>query len=154
MSTDNKLTSYFRWLLVLPGGLVSGFLVLFPLHWLLLFLFSSNTEPDIGSLRFFIGLFPNTNATSIEYLIFPAVSAFFYIIGGAKIAPKYKFKTAIILFVLYLITWAIIAISVIINGNFLNAPGQFSARTVLTLLGAILGLIEVKISNKKAVITA
>lgn len=140
-----------RWLAVLPGALITGFLATFPLHWILGVLFALHgrgEEVDIGTPGFFVDLF-KLNADMIEYFLYPAVIAATFIIVGSKIAPKHKIKTAIVLFVIYVIVWSIASLVVLMNGNIGNTYTQFSGRTIFALLGAIAGLFEAKRENKK-----
>ncbi len=138
--TSEKLKYYFRWILVLPGAIVGGFLATFPLHWLLYFIFSPSREPVLGSIKFFVNLFPSgMNLESVEYLLSPFVVATTFIIVGYKIAPKHKFKTALVLFGIYTLTWLAISLISLWNNNL-----SFSLRTALALIGAIVGLCEVK----------
>lgn len=136
--SGEKLKNYFRWILLLPGALIAGFLATFPLHWILWLLsliLASNGEPDPLSIRFFIELFiKKIDFGLIEYTLYPSVISATFILAGQKIAPKYKFKTAVVLFVIYIVTWSI--------ASFITF--QFSTRTILALLGAILGLYQAK----------
>ena len=124
-----------RWFLVLPGTIVAGIMATFPLHWLLYFAYASGQEVELGSVRFFIELFfRNASAESIEYTLTPFVIAAAFVFAGYKLAPKYKFKTAIALFVVYVIVWTVIHIYAFSHGQ------DFSIRILLALLGAVLGL--------------
>lgn len=153
METDNVreqkgLKYWLRWILVLPGGLVVGFLATFPLHWILQLLFAlhgKGEEVDIGTPGFFIDLF-KLNANTIEYLLYPAVIAVTFIVVGYKIAPRYKFKTALVLFGVYVTAW--------LAGNFFvsfkgDINMQIPLRAIVALLGAGLGLYEAKRLDKK-----
>jgi hypothetical protein len=91
---------WLRWVGVLPGALLAGLLATFPLHWTLYFTLAHG-ETISG-----------VNITPIERAMYPFVIALCYIVAGFKIAPKHKFKTSVILAVLYalffigLIVWA------------------------------------------------
>jgi hypothetical protein len=112
---------WLRWITVIPGALIFGFLATFPLHW---FLYLG--EPILG----FLELSPETKI-SIEYTLTPFVVAIVFILAGFEIAPKYKFQTSMILTILHVS----FVISVII---FMS--GHLEKRGILGLLGSFLGL--------------
>lgn len=134
---------YLRWALVLPGALLGGILATFPLHWLLYFGFAHENATLFGIIEFPNGL----DIEPIEFLIYPAVISAAYIIIGSQIAPNHKIKTALALFVIYLIFWLIANVYFHIAGNSINA--QSSGRTLLALLGAVVGLAIVKFSKNE-----
>jgi len=74
-------------------------------------------------------------------LLYPFVMTITFILAGYVIAPKYKFKCAIILFTIYAILWLSV---VIISFSGVDIHFSFSGRTVLALVGAILGLYIAK----------
>ena len=139
---NEKTKDIFRWLAVLPGSIIAGFLITFPLHLLLYLAFANN-----GTLFGFIEL-PSGSNVPIEYAIYPFVVAITFIYTGYKIAPKNKFKTAIILFIGYLLTWSIISFVALSQNGFQSINMQFSYRTILALLGATIGLYSAKRSEK------
>lgn len=131
----NKLKYWFRWFAVLPGAVIAGILATFPLHWLLYF---SLVKGEVVS---------GMNIEPIEYLLYPFVISLFFIYVGYKIAPKYKFQTAIILFVLYIILWLTVSILAFLKVNIGNINLDFSFRTILALLGSFVGLFFAKKSD-------
>lgn len=133
----DKLKYWFRWFAVLPGAIIAGMSATFLLHWILYF---SLVKGEVVS---------GMSIEPIEYLLYPFVISLFFIYVGYKIAPKYKFKTAIILFVLYLILWLVISILSFMKVNIGNINLDFSFRTILALLGSIAGLYFAKKSNTK-----
>ena len=145
MNKDYKY--WLRWFVVLPGSLLAGLLATFPLHWILYFLFNRE-ETEFGSVKFFIQLFGHElSYKDIEYTLYPFVIAITFILAGFKIAPKYKFKTAIVLFIIYTIVWFISIFAIL----FLKVKGiefSFSARTIIALLGAAIGLYIASRMNK------
>lgn len=125
-----KTKKILRWIAVLPGSIISAFLIAFLLRWLLYLIFAHNV-----TLLGFID----------EIYLFVVPIAFVY--TGYKIAPKYKFKTAIVLFICYLIR-SIINVLVLSQKGFQNdLMMQFSYRTILALLGAVLVLYLIKKSR-------
>lgn len=139
----NKVIYWIRWISVLPGALIGGFLTTFPLHWILLIVLGHEDSLLFGFIEFPEGI----NIDSIEYFIYPAVIATFYIVIGAMIAPVKKFKTAVCLFFIYFVVWISISIFALLYGE--KNGFEFSFRTVFALLGALLGLLEVKQSISK-----
>jgi len=125
---------WFRWIAVLPGALIAGFLATFPLHWILYFLFDRK-ETDLGSVKFFIQLFGHgMSYKDIEYALSPFVIAITFILVGFEIAPVNKFKTSVALTIIWLLSFFGIFF-------FLTAlKPQFQLRSALSLLGAFLGL--------------
>ena len=131
----------------MPGAIASAFLTTLSLHWIIYHLFSNQGEDDLFSLKFFaqlFKLFSKQNAYLIEYNLYPFIIALSFVYFGYSIAPKYKFKTAIILFVTYLITWSIVML-LILNSTITGRV--ISLRTILALSGACLGLLIVKLKS-------
>ena len=112
-------TYWFRWVAVLPGALIFGFLATFPLHWLLYFTLARG-ETISG-----------VNIRPIESMLTPFIFAIVFILVGVEIAPKYKFKTVIILTILY--------VSFVI-GIIIFMSGYLKTNGILGLLGSFLGL--------------
>ncbi len=111
-----------RWVAVVPGALIAGFLATFPLHWLLYFTLAHG------------GIVSGVNIKPIEYNLDPFVSAITFILVGFEITPVNKFKTSVVLAT----TWLLSFFGVFI---FLSAlKPQFELRGALSLLGAFLGL--------------
>ena len=129
--SNEGVNNWFRWLAVLPGSLLAGLLATFPLHWVLLATF------EYGQIISGIDTKP------IEYLLYPFVIAAIFVYTGSRIAPKYRFKTSIVLFVIYLLLW--ITANVIVFLHIINIPNaHFDARSVLALTGAVVGLYWAK----------
>jgi hypothetical protein len=130
---------WFRWISVLSGAIISSLLATFPLHWILYF---TLVKGEIIS---------GVNIEPIEYLLYPFIISIIFIYSGYKIAPKYKFKTAIILFILYIVSWLTIVTFSFIKGSLGGITLDFSFRTVLALLGSFLGLFLAKKSDKRII---
>jgi hypothetical protein len=140
---NNKIIYWLRWIVVLPGAILAGFLITFPLHWLLYITFAHN-----GTLLGFIELPPRSDIW-IEQLLYPFVMAIIFITAGHYIAPKYKFKSAIALFTIYATLWVGVVILSFYGDSLYGVDIQFSGRTVLAIVGAILGLYIAKKSDEK-----
>src|SRR3989344_7756863 len=135
--------NWIRWVVVLPGALLAGFLATFPLHWILYLVFAHN-----GTLFGFIELPPRADIP-IEYFMYPFVIAIVFVFTGYRIAPAHKLKVASILFVVYFISW-IIASIIALEGSIKGVSFIFSGRTIFALVGAGLGwYLAKKDSNKE-----
>ena len=80
-----------RWVAVLPGALICVFLVLYPIHWFVMLQYTNNADYDASDLKVIL------NPQTLELLMRAFLSPFILITVGAKIAPKFKFQTAIVL---------------------------------------------------------
>ncbi|MCK5084495.1 MAG: hypothetical protein KAQ64_02480 [Candidatus Pacebacteria bacterium] len=137
----NKIKYWLRWISVFPGAIIASLLATFFLHWILYFTLVNG------------GTISGVNIKPIEYMLYPFVIAITFIFAGYKIAPKYKFKTAIVLFGIYLIVWSTVSVISLFKGSIYGIDMQFSGRTILSLLGAIIGLYTVKKVNEEKTIT-
>jgi len=82
---------WLRWIVVFPGALLTGIFSTFPLHWILYSTLRNNL--------IFIDPYPELP----ERLLSPFVTALTFVWVGFNIAPEHKFKTAIILFGIYIV---------------------------------------------------
>lgn len=124
---NNKLMDGLRWIAVLPGALLAGFLITFPLHFILYIAFA-----DGGFLFGLIPLPAGSNET-LERALYPFAIAVTFILTGYKIAPRYKFRASAVLTGLYVLAFA---------SALLLAPEQYhlEPRGVLAILGSFLAL--------------
>jgi hypothetical protein len=140
---QNKI-NIFRWIAVLPGSLVAGFLATFPLHWILYYLAFAQGEPDMGSVRFFTDFFINkSNINSVEHFLSSIVTMMIFIMVGFEIAPNYKFKTSIILAILWV---------VLLLGTTIFMPDRFylDMRALFTFISILIALYINWKKSKKA----
>ncbi len=134
----NRVYYWLRWIALFPSAVIAALLVSFPLHWVLYFTLTNGQ------------LISGLDIKPIEYLFYPFIIAITFIFTGYKIAPKYKFKTAIVLFGIYILTWLTVSIISLSKSNMYGMDLQFSERTIIALVGAIIGLyITKKINNKE-----
>jgi hypothetical protein len=138
-----SLKYWFRWISVLPGAIIFALLSTFPLHWLLYLAYAKN-----GTLFGIIELPRGANNT-IEYFLYPALIAAVFVYSSYKIAPKHKFKVALIFFIIYVLSWSIVSFIALFNGSINNLTLQFSGRTILALAGAFFGLFEARRESKE-----
>lgn len=86
MTTMNRgFTYWLRWLAVMPGAVLAGLLATIPLHFVL---YQTLTGSGI------VDPYPEFP----ERLLTPFVVCLGFVWSGARIAPEYKFETAITLF--------------------------------------------------------
>ena len=130
-----RVVFWLRWLAVVPGALVAGFLMTFPLHWFLLSLFSNFIEP-----------YPQTP----ERLLSPAVIAGGIVWWGAQIAPQRKVETAVVLFGLWMLVLGAVVGVTYSGGTYLGHQlyAKYGGLSFLGVaLGAGLGLLLVRSEN-------
>ena len=119
-----RIPHWLRWVAVLPGALIIGFLATFPLHWILYFTLAHGDTVS------------GVNILPIEHNLYPFVIAFVFIIAGGEIAPKYKFRTSAVLAILY----AIFTIGVFLFASTSGIQPSLSPRALGPVAGILLGL--------------
>lgn len=124
---ENVLSVWLRWIAVLPGALLAGFLITFPLHFILYVAFA-----DGGFLFGLIPLPAGSNET-LERALYPFAIAITFIIAGYKIAPKHRFQASVGLGVLYAVTFGAVAV-------LQPYQSQLEARSLLAFIGMLLGV--------------
>ena len=138
----SKLKYYLRWLAVLPGAVISAFLVAFPIHWIIMFIGYRHTEiNEDGTVTYenFLAAIP---PDVLEYFAYAFSTPFVMIIAGAYIAPSLKFTTAKILSgILFLIFAYITFIS---TADLVFTGLHFAATVALNLCGIVAALIIVQ----------
>ena|SRR3989344_1396052 len=132
---NKKTKTILRWVAVLPGALLAGFLATFPVHWVLYFSLAHG-ETISG-----------VNINPIEYTIYPFFVALAFVLAGFAIAPKYKFKTSIVLTCLWIISFfsAFIIAPMVIP----QIQLKFELRGILSILGSLLGLYIAWLKSKE-----
>ena len=139
---DKGFGYWLRWIIVLPGAIAVGILSTFPLHWILLLAFAHDGATIFGLIEFEHGI----DIEPIEYMLYPAVIAATFVIAGYKIAPEYKFKTALALFVIYTLGWLAVIFFAQFKGD-INI--QIPIRAILAILGAAIGLYGARLKTKE-----
>jgi|GEM_PF-3528641 len=130
---------WLRWVAVIPGALIAGLLATFTLHWIL----QLKSAYD-GTILGFIELSPDAFAT-MERMLYPFVIAITFVLVGFKIAPTHKFKTAIVLVILYVV----FAIGALIFATNSGLQLSLEARSAGPILGLLLGLFIVWWKSKR-----
>lgn len=131
---EKDFTYWLRWLAVLPGALLSGILASFPLH---LVLYSTLTS--------FIEPYPELP----ERTLFPFVMAAVFVWAGSSIAPEHKFKTAVVLFGLWLFLLGGFVFLTFTGFDWMGPQLYFQGGgigSIMAVIGAVTGLF---IARKK-----
>jgi hypothetical protein len=133
----NKGFKYWlSWIGVLPISLISGLLVTFPVHWVLFQTLSGGESP-------FVTPYPKLP----EEILQPFFTALVIVWTASQTAPQYKFKTAIIIAIL----WIIVASGAFVLGylGYHYERVQFNLKLgglpiIMGVVGAFVGLFLVK----------
>ncbi len=134
-----NFTYWLRWFVVLPGALLGGILVGFPLHWILYFTLRNET--------IFIDPYPELP----ERILFPFVMTIVFIWVGSRIAPEHKLKTSIVLFGILLFIIGGFVFLTLSGSDWLGYQLYFQYSgigTVMAVVGAFVGLYIVKRKEK------
>tara|TARA_Y100000817_G_C16846256_1_gene540149 strand:- start:1135 stop:1593 length:459 start_codon:yes stop_codon:yes gene_type:complete len=109
-----------RWIFALPAGLITGFIVMFPVHWFLMFMYSIGGNPA----TLFISI--ETTERLIQGFVIPAVTIYVF----AQIVPNLKKISTLILgstiYIFILINWILLVFN---NGFYCysgNCIGPYS----------------------------
>lgn len=120
---------WLRWIAVLPGALLGGIMMVFPLHWILYNTLSNFIEP-----------YPELP----ERIFTPFVVALGFVALGARIAPERTMEVAVVLFGLWMVLLGGVAALVLFVGNvggrrlFFHGGGFAAAGA---FVGGIVGLV-------------
>lgn len=133
-----KFTYLMRWAALLPGALLAAFAVEFPVHWLIMFLRYLGTAYGNGmGVTDLIAMVPPDVLELFGNAFF---TPFMVIAVGARIAPKFKFQTAITLAVLLGFFYGVGATRVADDvSSGLYTPGRW-LRLVITVFLQISGV--------------
>ena len=146
-----------RWIAVLPGALLCVFLVLFPIHWVVMLIRHFGTSADDTgsgsplSLYYYLAAIP---PDVLENLGRAFLSPFVFIVAGGSIAPKFKFQTGIVLAIglgfLYGVGATMIADDI---SNGLYTPERWlilGITTLLSIAGMAVGLFQVREVDRRS----
>ncbi len=123
-----------RWILVLPAGVLIGFLATFPLHWALMVSFGGvNPEASIRLSAETLAVWEQT----LSRLVIPTASIF----GAAWVAPFSRRSVAIVLGVAWMLLNPVLA--GISPDNFTWSFGTILTHDLPRLVGVLLGVIAV-----------
>src|SRR5258705_3299828 len=95
----SALVGMLRWAAILPGAVLVAFVAQFPIHWMVLLMTSGVERDSKGKpvLDLSLAALP---ADVVEYFANALLMPFLLIAVGARIAPRYKLQTGIVLAVL------------------------------------------------------
>lgn len=143
MRMSTKLSAHqkqlLRWLALLPGAILGGVIVLFPIHWILV----SWIFPHDGEYFLDMIWFPKKlDVAGIENTLAPFFIIVFSTLAGAIIAPKFRITVACVLSGMWLIAGTYL---------FWSSGGQdtFEIKTAGAVLGLFIGPIVVWLSTKR-----
>lgn len=142
MSTQgSKATETLRWIGVLPGGILAGFLILFPLHWVLYF---TLVKGDMIQM-------PVEDMAAIERFLSPAFSSIFFVFAGAMIAPRKQIIVSYILFSLSLLIRIAMLLYAMSQEIAIDLSPYGISRLVVSSLAGALGILFVyfKLKSKE-----
>src|SRR6266700_1245952 len=109
----NALKQILRWLAVIPGALLGAIIVMFPVHWVAMYIHHFGTPDPIITDEQGKGLLQSMPLESLERFGDALFVAGTFIGVGALIAPRFHFATAIVLTLLLVgfLSWAFISAS-------------------------------------------
>ena len=128
-----------RWIAVVPAGIATAVLIMFPIHWFLIL------WVNIGDAPLF-GLISVETLEHIERLIIAFTTPFFIIYIGALIAPTHHKETGVALAIFTalilggLYVFAFTGISLLRNWNSI----YFGATPLLNLIGIAIALFRIR----------
>lgn len=129
-----------RWVAVLPGALLSAFLVSFPIHWSVMLLKYFGTEHDDSGITYTnpLSAIPSEVLELFGYAFF---TPFIITWVGARIAPKFKFQTSIALAIVVGVVYGVAATFIADDiSSGLYTAGRW-LRLIITVLLCIAGLV-------------
>jgi hypothetical protein len=135
---------WLSWICMFPIALFMGFLVDFPLHWVLYSTLSGGDSP-------FITPYPELP----ERILAPFFRAFVIVWVSGLIAPEKKFLTAIILTTLWIlgaVAFFILAYLGYQTNNIKLNLTAYGLPVIMGIIGSILGLYKVKLDNQEHLI--
>jgi hypothetical protein len=88
-----------RWLAVVPGALLAGVIVMFPVHWVAMYIHHFGAGEPIITTEDGRGLLQSLPLESLERFGYALFVPGTIIAMGARIAPRFHFVTAVVLMV-------------------------------------------------------
>jgi len=135
MITNNPLIYWLRWLGVITGALLAGIAASFPLHWIL---YSALRNETI-----FVDPYPELP----ERILFPYMMAISFVWAGSYTAPEHRFKTAVVLFGVWLFLLGGAVFLTLTGSEFIGRQLYFQdggIGPITAVAGALTGLFIVK----------
>lgn len=144
-ASDAKITRrnyILRWAAVVPGALLSVFVAMFPIHWLVMLQYMNTPDYDASDLEALL------NPQTLELLANAFVTPLIFIAVGSRIAPKFKFYTGIALAVVLGIVYvwaATVVVGEIQRGLYTPARWlRLGVTVLLCIAGLVVGLFQAR----------
>ena len=139
----DRLVEIGRWIAIVPGGMLCGFIVLFPLHWILYFTLVKGSMVQM----------PIEDMAPIERFLSPILSSIIFVYAGARIAPKKQFAVSVILCVFGVLIRTVMVFFVRFSGMELDMSFYGVSRLLLSALAGGIGvfLVYIKVNKKEIV---
>lgn len=134
----SKTAEVLRWIAVLPGGILAGILILFPLHWVLYFTLVRGSVIQM----------PMDDMASIEHFLSPVLSSIFFVFAGALIAPKKQLFVSYVLFSFSLLVRIGMILVAVGQQLDLDLSTYGILRLLISSLAGALGILFVKLKTK------
>ena len=140
-----------RWICVLPGAVLSGLLVAFPIHWvvMLIQLFGRSDDSFITiDGKILLAAIPPAMLEGFGQALFAPLAI---ISIGARIAPRFRFRTGIVLSIFLIV--GLIAVQILVASRGLNITGGWLQRSfthVLQIAGLSWGLYYAHKADNRA----
>lgn len=134
-----------RWLAVLPGALLAGLIVTFPVHWAAMFIHHFGAgEPTITTEEG-VGLLQSLPLESLERFGHALFVPGTIITVGARIAPKFHFATAIVLTALFIGLMSLLFVYLASNGMHIeDSTFRLVINILLWLVSVACGLFSAR----------
>jgi hypothetical protein len=134
----SKTAEVLRWLSVIPGGVLAGFLILFPLHWVLYFTLVKGEMIQM----------PMEDMAPIERFLSPVLSSIFFVFAGAMIAPRKQVLVSYVLFSLSLFARIGVLLVAVAQQLDLDLSVYGILRLLVSSLAGALGILIVTLKTK------
>lgn len=96
----STMLEWLRWILILPGSIISAILITFPIHWVVVLIQLTHKRGDTIEVDSLTGLLACIPPEMLEHFGDALFVPMILIIAGAKIAPRFKFQTGITIAIL------------------------------------------------------
>ena len=127
-----------RWICIIPGGVLCGFLALFPLHWILYFTLVEGSMIQMSM----------ESMAPIERFLSPAIFSIIFVYAGARIAPKKQLIVSIVLFAIGILARALMVFIVSVHSSMVIDTTIYGlARLVFSGLAGGIGVFIIYLTS-------
>ncbi len=141
-----------RWIAVLPAAFLAVVAVWFPVHWVVMLIHHYNNADLWGITVNDKSPLALISADTLERFGDAFFSPFAFVFVGARVAPSYKFATAIFLAILYLT--GVIALATVVAPHYgihiSDGPLRIVALALTGIAGISCGLFQTHKADKDA----